>query len=108
VTRRLKLVIRHDFPRRIRYAEIYFQFANASAYININGSNASWFATIGNPTSVELSDREYSRIRASLPVESVLDDNGELVVLRNKKGMEERWYRPRWILAGIRKIKKLL
>ncbi len=104
----MKLVIRHDLPRRLRYAEVYLKFANASAYVRINGSRASWFATIGNNPAEEFSDREYSRLRSSIPVQEVLDDNGEFFVVRNAKGFEERWIRPRWILSGIRKIRKHL
>jgi hypothetical protein len=103
----MKLVIKHDLPRRLRYAEVYLQLANASAFVTINGSSASWFARIGCSNPVQISDKEYSRIRASLPVESVLDDDGEAVILRNAKGREERWYKPRWILESIRRIKKL-
>lgn len=104
----MKIVIRHDFPRRLRYAEVYMQFANASAYLKINGSRACCFATIGNTPTEEFSDREYSRLRSSIPVQEVLDDNGEFFVVRNAKGFEERWMKPRWILSGIRRIRKHL
>lgn len=102
----MRLVIKHDLPRRLRYAEVYFQLANASAYISIDGNNASWYARIGRPKNAIISDKEYSRLRAYIPLKEVVDDNGEFVILRNRNGEEERWFKPRWILAGIRKIIK--
>jgi len=53
-----------------------------------------------------ITDREYSRYRASHEAVGVVDEDQEKVVLRTAEGNEEEWIRPRWILNGVRPTKR--
>jgi len=53
-----------------------------------------------------ITDREYSRYRASHEAVDVVDENQEKVVLRTPEGNEEELIRPRWILNGVRPAKQ--
>ncbi|HUI86503.1 MAG TPA: hypothetical protein VLY21_05040 [Nitrososphaerales archaeon] len=101
----MKLRLEHALPRRLRYAKVYFEAGAASLSFSMDGSTANWRASIGRRRAdqLELSDREYARFRASTPAVEMLDDDGEVVVVRNADGYEERWKRPQWVLMGLRK-----
>jgi len=101
----LKLKLEHALPRRLRYAKVYFEAGAASLFFSMDGSSANWQASIGRrkANQIELSDREYTRLRASTPAIEMLDDNGQVLVLRNADGYEEQWRRPQWVLMGLRK-----
>jgi hypothetical protein len=101
----MKLKLEHALPRRLRYAKVYFEAAGASMFFSMDGSNANWQASIGRKKSGQLgmSDKEYTRFRASVPAVKMLDDNGQVVILEDAKGYEEQWRRPQWILMGLRK-----
>jgi len=101
----MKLKLEHALPRRLRYAKVYFEAAGASMFFSMDGSTANWQASIGRKKAGQLrmSDKEYARFRASVPAVEMLDDNGQVVILKDAKGYEEQWRRPRWVLMGLRK-----
>lgn len=75
-------------------------------YVTVDGSTATWSGRIGGKKKMAfVSDREYSRFRASNPAVELVDADGERVILRSAKGIEEEWLRPRWILMGVRKAR---
>lgn len=103
----MRLFIEHAFPRRIRYAKLYLEVGNASMFLSLDGTTASWFATIGaKRKNTHISDKEYSRYRANVPAEALLDVDGERIILRNVAGFEEEWIRPMWILTALRRGRK--
>ena len=101
----MKLRLEHDLPRRLRYAKVYFEAGSASVSLSVDGTAANWQASIGRKkaNSLGMSDKEYVRFRVSLPILEMLDDNGEVVTVRDAKGYEEQWRRPRWELMALRK-----
>jgi hypothetical protein len=101
----MKFVLEHMLPRRLRYAKVVFEAGGASLSLRIDGSKADWHASIGTRKPVEMTDREYSRIRSSDGVVRSLDDDGETVIVRSTSGYEEVWRRPRWVLEGVRKAR---
>jgi hypothetical protein len=103
----LKLRLVHDLPRRLRYAEVYFEAGSASLFFSVDGATAKWEASIGRKRTnpLGLSDKEYARFRASVPAVEMLDDNGHVIVLRDADGYEERWQRPQWVLVNLRKAR---
>ena len=101
----MKLVLEHMLPKRVRYAKVYFQAGAASLSVSIDGSTADWHATIGRKGEVELTDKEYARLRRTIPAEEVLDDDGDNVIVRSSAGYEESWRRPRWVLTRLRRSK---
>ena len=105
----MKLKLEHALPRRLRYAKVYFEAAGASMFFSMDGSNANWQASIGRKKAGQLgmSDKEYSRFRASVPAVEMLDDNGQVVILKDANGYEEQWRRPQWVLMGLRKSERV-
>jgi hypothetical protein len=101
----MKLRLEHALPRKLRYAKVYFEAGAASLFFSMDGSTANWQASIGRKRAehVGLSDKEYARFRASVPAVETLDDNGQVVVLKNASGYEEQWMKPQWVLMGLRK-----
>jgi hypothetical protein len=104
----MKLFLKHKLPRRLRYARVYLEAANASLFFSLDGPSASWYASIGGSVKrpVSLSDKDYSIHRASSKVVEVVDEDQERIILRTEAGDEEEWVRPRWILAGLRRARK--
>ena len=104
----MKLRIEHRLPRRLRYARVYLEAGSASVSFSLDGSTADWRARIGRPRRLtQLSDREYSRLRAALPATETIDDDGRMVTVRNSTGDAESWIRPRWTLSHVsRQAKK--
>jgi len=106
----MKLFLKHDLPRKVRSAEVYVEFLNASLYLSVDGSKASVMGKIGaQPQAgkpVAISDREYSSYRASHDVVGVVDEDEERVILENSDGFEEEWLRPKWVLNGVRRAKR--
>ncbi len=102
----MKIQIEHDLPRKIRYARMYLELGTASLYVTLDGSTASWSGRIGKrKRAAFVSDREYSRYRASNPAVGLVDADRERVVLRSARGMEEEWLRPHWVLTGVRRVR---
>jgi hypothetical protein len=105
----MKLLLRHELPRRLRSAEVYVEFLNASLYLSVDGWKASVMGSIGAQQGAQqggpiaISDREYSSYRASHDVVGVVDEDDERVVLKNAEGFEEEWLRPKWVLNGVRR-----
>lgn len=100
----MKFRLEHRLPKRLRYAKVYFEAGPASLFFSLDGTNAAWRATIGRKKDeAELTDREYSRLRAKVPAVETLDDDGRMLVVRNSMGYEERWLKPQWRLTRIRK-----
>jgi hypothetical protein len=101
----MKLLLRHELPRRLRSAQFYVEFLNASLFLSVDGSKASVMGSIGAQQSkpIAISDREYSSYRASHDVVGVVDEDDDRVVLKNAEGFEEEWLRPRWVLNGVRR-----
>jgi hypothetical protein len=103
----MKILLEHELPRKLRYARVYLEVGNASLYVSVDGSRASWFGSIGGRTrgAVSISDSEYSRYRAATPATELIDEEKGKVILRNKEGFEEEWSMPRWVLTGFRRSK---
>jgi len=101
----MKLFLKHELPRRLRSAQVYVEFLNASLYLSVDGSKASMMGSIGTQQGkpLAISDREYSAYRASHGVLGVVDEDEDRVVLKNAEGYEEEWLRPRWVLNGVRR-----
>jgi hypothetical protein len=102
----LKLVVRHDLPHRLRYAKVYMEAGPASVFFSLDGPTANWYASIGRKRGVEMTDREYTSLRAKTPAVGMLDDDGDRVIVKNSLGYEEEWVKPHWTLAGLRKAKE--
>ena len=101
----MKLTLEHDLPRRLRFAKVYFEARGAKMFISVDGSSANWQASIGRAKTAQvgMSDKEYARFRKSSPAVEMLDDNGQVLIVRNAKGYEEQWKRPEWVLMNVRK-----
>jgi hypothetical protein len=99
----MKVLLEHKLPKRLRYAKVYVETGSASVYFSLDGDSADWHATIGRKKDVEMSDKEYTRLRASIPAVETLDDDGRMLIVRNALGFEEHWRKPRWILTRERK-----
>ncbi len=99
----MKFLLEHKLPRKLRYARLYFQAGPTSLLFSLDGSIAAWHGSIGRRNGVELTDAEYSRLRAEMPASELLDDDGRRVLIRNSAGYEELWEKPRWVLTRARK-----
>lgn len=104
----MKLFVKHELPRRLRSAQVYVEFLNASLYLSVDGSKASMMGSIGvqQGKPVAITDREYSRYRASHDVVGVVDQDDDRIVLKTAGGNEEEWLRPRWVLNGVRRARQ--
>jgi hypothetical protein len=98
----MKFHLEHRLPRKLRYAKVYFEAGPTSLFFSLDGTSADWHASIGKK-KVELTDAEYSRLRAEVPAVELLDDDVEKVLIRNSAGYEELWEKPRWVLARAHK-----
>lgn len=103
----MKLFLKHDLPRRLRSAQVYVEFLNASLYLTVDGPKASMMGSIGGQQNrpVAITDREYSSYRASHDVAGVVDEDEDRVILKTADGYEEEWLRPRWVLNGVRRAR---
>jgi hypothetical protein len=106
--RSMKFLVKHDLPRRLRSAQVYVEFLNASLYLTVDGAKASVIGSIGSQQSraIAVTDREYSSYRASHGVVEVVDQDEDRVVLKTAEGYEEEWLRPKWVLNGIRRARQ--
>src|SRR5580658_10154273 len=104
----MKLLFKHELPRRLRSAQVYVEFLNASLYLSVDGPKASVMGSIGSQQDrpVAITDRQYSSYRASHDVVGVVDEDEDRVVLKTAEGNEEEWIRPRWILNGVRRARQ--
>ena len=104
----MKLMLKHELPRRLRSAQVYIEFLNASLYLSVDGPKASMMGRIGGQQNVPIavSDRDYSSYRASHDVVGVVDEDEERVVLKTSEGYEEEWLRPKWVLNGVRRVRQ--
>jgi hypothetical protein len=104
----MKLSVKHELPKRLRSAQVYVEFLNASLFVSVDGSKASVTGSVGAQQAkpIAITDREYSSYRASHDVVGVVDEDEERVVLKTAEGNEEEWIRPRWILNGIRRARQ--
>ncbi len=102
----MKLRLEHRLPKKLRYAKVYFEAGNAKVSFSLDGTNANWQASIGKRGGVEMSDKEYARLRANLPAVETIDDNGQVVIVRDSEGFEEQWTKPQWVLRSVRKAKR--
>jgi hypothetical protein len=99
----MKFLLEHDIPRRLRYARVYLEAGTASLFLSVDGASAHMYGSIGaRRTGKAVSDKEYARLRALVPAVETVDD-GRFLIVRDAKGYEERWIRPRWVLAGLRR-----
>jgi hypothetical protein len=99
----MRILFEHMLPKRLRYAKVYMEAGNASVYFSLDGTRANWHASIGRTRGVEMSDKEYSRLRANVPAIEVIDDDGRMLVVRNALGFEEQWRKPKWVLTRARR-----
>ena len=95
----MKFLLEHKFPRRVRYAKVYFEAGPTSVLFSLDGTSADWHASIGRRKRVEMTDAEYTRLRAEMPAVELLDDGGSKVLIKNAAGYEELWEKPRWVLT---------
>ena len=95
----MKFLLEHRLPKRLRYAKVYFEAGPTSMFFSLDGTSADWHASIGRSKHVQMTDAEYSRLRAEVPAVELLDDDGRNVLIRNAAGQEELWEKPRWVLA---------
>ena len=104
----MKLLFKHELPKRLRYAKVYLEAGTASLFFSLDGQRASWYASIGESMKrpLSFSDKDYSLHRASSRVVEVVDHDEDRIVLRTENGVEEEWVRPRWILTGLRKARE--
>lgn len=103
----MKIQLEHRLPKKLRYAKVYFEAGNTSVSFSLDGSSADWHASIGKRRrGIELTDAQYSRLRAELPAKEVIEQDGNMVVLNNAAGYEEQWERPRWTLTGFRRSRE--
>ena len=98
----MKFLLEHKFPRRLRYAKVFFQAGPTSLLFSLDGTSADWHATIGK-RGVQMTDAQYSRFRSEVPALEMLDDDGQRFMVRNAAGYEETWEKPRWTLARVHK-----
>jgi hypothetical protein len=103
----MKFLLKHDLPKKLRYAKVYLEVSRASLYFSLDGSKASLFGSIGGAKHkpVAISDKEYTSYRASRGVAEVVDQDEERVILKTVDGYEEEWMRPKWVLNGVRKAR---
>lgn len=103
----MKFLLKHELPRRLRSAQVYVEFLNASLFVSVDGPTASMIGNIGGQKSkpIAITDREYSSYRASHDVVGVVDEDDDRVILKTAEGYEEEWIRPRWVLNGIRRAR---
>lgn len=104
----MKVLLKHELPKRLRSAEVYVEFLNASLYLSVDGWKASVMGRVGPQLSkpIAISDKEYSNYRASHDIVCVVDEDEDRVVLKNSEGYEEEWLRPRWVLNGVRRSRE--
>lgn len=100
----MKFLLEHKFPKKVRYARVYFQAGPTSVLFSLDGTSADWHASIGKKRAVQMTDAEYARFRSEVPAVKLLDDDGRMVVVRNAAGYEELWEKPRWTLARTHKV----
>ncbi len=100
--------MKHELPRRLRSAQIYVEFLNASLYLSVDGPRASVMGSIGGHQGkpIAITDRQYSSYRATHDVVEVIDEDEERVVVKTSEGLEEEWLRPKWILNGVRRARQ--
>jgi hypothetical protein len=99
----MRFWLEHQLPRRLRYAKVYLEAGSASVSFSLDGTSADWRASIGRKGREEqLTDREYTRLRARIPATETMGDDGRMFVVRNAMGREESWLRPRWTLVRVR------
>ena len=101
----MKFMLEHKFPRRLRYARVYFQAGPTSVLFSLDGASADWHATVGKRTRASMTDPEYARFRAQVPAVEQLDCEDGKVLIRDAAGYEELWEKPRWVLESARKRK---
>ncbi len=99
----MKVLLEHKLPKKLRYARVYVETESASVYFSLDGASADWHASIGKRKGIEMTDKEYSRLRANIPAIETLDDDGRMLIVRNALGFEEHWRKPRWVLTRARK-----
>lgn len=95
----MKFLLEHKFPKRVRYARVYFEAGPTKVFFSLDGTSADWHASIGGKKEVEMTDAQYSRLRAEIPAVEVLDDDGRRVLIKDATGTEELWEKPRWVLT---------
>ena len=103
----MRLLVHHELPKRLRYAKVYMELANASLFFSLDGSKASIYGSIGTSGKpIALSDSDYARHRTSSRVVQVLDQDDDRFVVETEHGLEEEWVRPKWVLVGVRKARE--
>ena len=101
----MRILLEHKLPKKLRYAKVYVESGSASVYFSLDGASADWHASIGRKKGIEMSDKEYTRLRANVPAVETIDDDGRMLIVRNALGFEEHWRKPRWVLTRARRAR---
>ena len=101
----MRILLEHKLPKRLRYAKVYDETGNASDDFSLDGDSADWHASIGRRRGLEMSDKEYTRLRAKIPALEALEEDRRMLVVRNAVGLEEHWEKPHWVLARTRRAR---
>lgn len=80
----------------------------ATFYFSLDGKKMTWFGRIEKARSLgrSFNDAEYHRYRLNHPVEQIVDNDGEHVVLTTRNGIREHWLKPRWTLKLRERISR--
>src|SRR5437899_7121461 len=99
----MKFLLEHRLPKRLRYAKCNLEAGPTSVFFSLDGTSADWHASIGKKKGAELTDAQYSRLRAKVPALELLADDDKKVLIKNAAGYEELWEKPRWVLTRTHK-----
>jgi len=104
----MKLLLQHALPKRLDYLRVFANVGSASFYLSVDGADVQWIGRIQRrrPHSASFSDKEYFRYRAMHPVQQVLDEEKDQVIVKTSDGAEESWIKPRWLLRRRRVLSR--
>lgn len=104
----MKVLLEHALPDKIDYVRFLVDAGVATFYFSFDGKKLMWFGRIEKERTIgrSLNDAEYCRYRLDHPVEEVVNDDGEHVVLITQNGAREHWLKPRWTLKLRERIRR--
>ena len=104
----MKLLLEHALPKRLDYLRVVANIGGAYFYLSVDGAEVQWFGRIRRRmTNYALfSDKEYFLYRREHPVQQILDEEGDQVIVKTSDGAEESWIKPRWLLRKRRVLSR--